>query len=95
LNINASQIKTQVDLPPAVIIHSFDINANRPTKSHEMITAISVFQGTSAAQDPLLAVSTIQNNHNGDNEGKLKAIHIFKLNQTTNKIEPMCYHDFG
>lgn len=95
MGVNASQLNTQVKLAPARRLDSFDINQGKQIQAHEMITSISVFQNPKSTQDPLVAVSTIQNNVNGDAEGKLKAIHIYKVNQASNKIELVCYKDFG
>ena len=95
MDINASKLDSQVKLAPAKRLHSFDINLGKRVENHEMITAISVYQNPSGTQDPLIAVSTIQNNVQGDSEGRLKAIHIYKIDQVKNQIELVCYNNFG
>lgn len=60
-----------------------------------MVTCMSVYQPKNLNQDCLIAVATIQNSAKKENEGKLKGIHILRVNRTTSKIEPVCYMDFG
>lgn len=90
-----NQTNNFVNLAPAQLLHVYDLNYNKSIEAHEVITCISVYQQLGSTQDPLIAVSTIQNNLNGNNEGKLKAMHIYKINQTSNQIEFVFYQDFG